>query len=484
MLHIESLSDPQRFLEVATKAAKKKPVLGMKSGRTALGARAVSSHTGGMIKQDTTTELIFKKAGVVSVSNEEALCQAAHALGHLPAAKGTRIGIVTNTGGPGIIVTDEVIEAGCSLPDLEEARQASLKEKLFPEAIVSNPVDVLATAGPEQYRAAVEALVEDPNIDIPVINFITPFFVDTEGVAREIVDVASRADKPVLPVVMTNKDGWQGTLKIFRDASVPVFDLPETAGIVAGVLAKHGELAGRPPHEVPSLSGIDKDAAAKVLAGGTPDGGGYLSQPDAFALLEAYGVPAMPCGGAADADEAVKAAEGIGYPVALKVDSADVVHKSDEGGIALGLADGAAVKAAATEMLGKFAGARLFVQGQADPGTELIIGAAKDAPAGHVLMFGLGGVFVEALEDVAFALAPLSAEEAGEMLGEIKGRAILEGTRGRPPVDRKAVADVLLRLSALVTDFPAIAELDLNPVFAYGEGDGARVVDARVRVEK
>ncbi|MCP4676964.1 MAG: acetate--CoA ligase family protein [Deltaproteobacteria bacterium] len=480
ILHIESLSDPQRFLEVAKKATSRKPVLGMKSGRTALGARAVSSHTGGMIKQDTTTELIFKKAGIVSISNEDEMCQAALALANQPAAKGKRIGIVTNTGGPGIIVTDEVIEAGCTLPDLEESRQKDLKEKLFAEAIVSNPIDVIATAGPEQYRAATEALIEDPNIDIAVINFITPFFVDTEGVAREIVDLASKADKPVLPVVMTNKQGWQKTLSIFQDASIPVFDLPETAGRVASIFAKHGDLATRPVEEVPELDGIDKAAAEKILSGKT----GYLSQPETFGLLDAYGIPSVPYGGAKNADEAAKVAGDIGFPVALKVDSQDVVHKSDEGGIVLNLADEAAVKTAAEGLADKFKGANLFVQKQAGPGTELIIGAVKDAPAGHVVMFGLGGIFVEAIEDVTFELAPLTHGEAVAMLEDIKGCAILQGTRGKPPVDKKAIVDVLLRLSTLVTDFPKIAELDMNPVFAYAEGKGAVIVDARVRVDK
>jgi acyl-CoA synthetase (NDP forming) len=483
IVHIESLADPKRFLEVASKVARNKPVLGMKSGRTAMGARAVSSHTGGMIKRDTTTELIFKKAGIVSMSNEEEICQAAVALAAQPAAKGKRVGIVTNTGGPGIIVTDEVIEAGCSLPDLEESRQKALKEKLYPEATVSNPIDVLATAGPEHYRAAVEALIEDPNIDIAVIDFITPFFVDTEGVAREIVDLAGKASKPVLPVVMTNKLGWQKTLSIFKEAGVPVFDLPETGGRVAAVFAKHAELAARPSEQAPSLANIDKAQAEKIISNGTPKGGGYLSQPDAFELLAAYGIDSMPYGSAESSDQAAKIAAYVEFPVVLKVDSEDVVHKSDSGGIALNLADEDAVKKAADEMLGKFQDANLFLQKQAEPATELIVGAVRDDPAGHVIMFGLGGVFVELMQDVAFELAPMTRGEAANMLDSVKAKAILDGTRGRAPVDKSAITEILLRVSALVSDFPEIAELDLNPVFAYTKGSGAKVVDARIRVQ-
>ncbi|MDJ0763183.1 MAG: acetate--CoA ligase family protein [Myxococcota bacterium] len=483
ILHVESLSDPKRFCEVASRATRKKPVLGMKSGRTALGARAVSSHTGGMMKQDTTTELIFRKSGIVSISTQEEMCQAALALASQPPATGNRIGIVTNTGGPGIIVTDAVIEGGCSLPDLEVERQAALKEKLFDEAIVSNPIDVLATAGPPHYRAAVEALVEDPNIDIAVVNFITPFFVDTVGVAREIVDVASKTSKPVLPVVMTNKQGWHETLTIFKDAGIPVFDLPETAGYVATVFAKHGTLSGREAVSAPALAGIDKARAEKILktAGARPSE--YLSQQDVFGLVQAYGIPIVPFARADTPDQAAQRAKDMAAPTVLKVDSPDVIHKSDEGGIVLNLSGSAEVEKAASEMLGKFKNASLIVQEQAESGTELIVGAAKDDPAGHVLMVGLGGIFVEVMNDVAFELAPITEREAAAMLQNIKANKILEGARGKPPLDRSAVIDVLLRVSALVSDFPQIVEVDLNPLIVYREGKGIRVVDARIRVD-
>ncbi|MCP4606527.1 MAG: CoA-binding protein [Proteobacteria bacterium] len=483
ILHIESLSNPKRFLEVASEVTRRKPVLGMKSGRTALGARAVSSHTGGMIKQDTTTELIFKKAGIVSISDEEEICQAAIALASQPAAKGKRVGIVTNTGGPGIIVTDEVIEAGCSLPDLEETRQTSLKEKLYPEAIVSNPIDVLATAGPEHYRFALEALLKDPNIDIAVVDFITPFFVDTQGVAREIVDLASKASKPVLPVVMTNKQGWRETLAIFEEANIPVYDLPETGGRIAGIFARHGELVSRSTDAPPELNGVDKEEAEKIVSSATREGRGYLSQSDAFNVLKAYGIKSVPFDRTKEPEKAVDCANSIGFPVALKVDSPDVIHKSDEGGIILNLKDNAQVMEAAQELAGKFKNANLFIQKQAEPGIEFIVGASKEEPGGHVVIFGLGGLFVEALGDISFELAPINQREAVEMIENIKGAAILDGIRGRPPVDKKALIDILLRISRLVTDFPQIAELDLNPVFAYPKEKGAVVVDVRMRVD-
>ena len=483
ILHLESLADPRRFLDVALDVARRKPILGMKTGRTALGARAVSSHTGGMIRQDTTTEIIFEKAGIVSMSHEEEICQAAVALASQPPARGNRIGIVTNTGGPGIIVTDEVMEGGCELPDLEHERQKALKAKLFPEASVSNPVDVLATAGPEHYKAAVEAFLEDPNIDIAVVSFITPFFVDTEGVAREIAALAVKATKPILPVVMTNKPGWEGTLAIFRKANLPVFDLPEVGGRVAVVFARHAELMARPEDRSVDIKDKSRDKAEAALASARKKGDAYVTQAEAFEVLKAYGIPIAACRAAASSKDAVDAAKAIGFPVVLKVDSPDVVHKTDEGGVALHLATEAAVSEAADRMLKTFPKAALLVQKQAEPGTEIIVGASREEPAGHVILFGLGGVFVEVLGDVAFGLAPISGREAGAMLDRIKARAVLEGTRGKPRLDRASLTDILLRVSALVTDFPEIAELDLNPVFAYSDGKGSLVVDARLRVK-
>jgi len=480
VVHVESLSDPKRFLDVASRVSRLKPVLGMKSGRTELGARAVSSHTGGMMKQDTTTELIFKKAGIVSLSNEEEICQAAVALGSQPSAHGNRIGIVTNTGGPGIIVTDEIIEAGCTMPDLEQERQKILKEKLYPEAIVSNPIDVLATATPEHYRLAVEALLEDPNIDIAVVNFITPFFVDTEGVAREIVDLASKAAKPVLPVVMTNKSGWKKTLAIFAEAGIPVFDLPETGGRVAGVFARHAALASRQEEKIFTPDGIDRESARSLIESAQP--GSYLSQADAFSLLKLYGIPVTGYARAQTPEEAAEKAAGIGFPVVLKVESSDVVHKSDEGGVILDLKDQNSVTDAAESIQKKFPKASLFVQSMAEPGTEVIAGAFRDDPAGHVIMFGLGGILVEVIKDVSFRLAPITPSEADSMISEIKASPVLDGIRGRGPKDRDAVRDILLRLSILLVDFPQIAEMDLNPVIVYEKGRGAVVVDTRIRI--
>jgi acyl-CoA synthetase (NDP forming) len=482
--HIESLPDPALFLKVAKEVSKKKPILGMKTGRTMAGAKAVSSHTGGLVKQDTTTELIFEEAGVISFKDEEDLCQAAYAISRQPIPRGNRIGIMTNTGGPGIISADELIEAGCDLPNLSEKTQTKLREVLHAEATISNPVDVIATAGPEHYKATVEALLEDDNIDSVLINFITPFFVDCEGVAREIAALAPKTEKPIMAIVMTEKEGWAKTISILRDAGIPVFDFPETGAKALAAMSNYA-LAIRRPDEAPAeFSDIKRDAAAKTIRETLDTKREFVPQKAAIELLEAYGIGAPKSAEVGTLDEACKAADAIGYPVLLKVESEDVVHKSDSGGVALNLKNRGALEAVFKEMEAKFKGARFLVaQFIGDDGVEVLLGAKKEDGLGHMVVFGLGGIFVEVLQDAAFALAPLSKSRAIEIMKKLKGYPLLEGVRGKSPVDLDLLADALCRLGRLVTDNPQIVELDLNPVLAFGKGKAPIAVDVRIKVK-
>jgi acetate---CoA ligase (ADP-forming) len=484
--HVESLKDPKAFLEAAKKVSLKKPILGMKTGRTKAGARAVSSHTGGLIKQDTTTELLFREAGVLTFTDQEEICQAAMTFAKQPIPNGNRIGIITNTGGPGIISTDEIIDAGCEIPDLSEDTKTKLKEVLYAEASINNPVDVIATAGPAHYKAATEALLADDNIDSVLINFITPFFVDCEGVAREIAALAPNAKKPMAGVIMTEKTGWAKTLKIFRDSGIPIFDLPETGAKALTALNRYAMLKNRPTEDAPKYSDIKSDVAKKVIADTLSAGREFIPQKAAVEMLAAYGIGVPKSAEVRTLDEALKTAKEIGYPVALKVDSEEVVHKSDAGGVALNLADEAALKAAFEKMddtFKKFKPNYLLAQ-FIKAGREVIIGAKKENNVGHVIMFGLGGIFVEVLEDVTFGLSPLSKPRADDMIKGIKGYPLLEGIRGEAPVDLERLKDTLCRLSALVSDNPQITELDLNPVFAFEEGRAPVAVDVRIKIEK
>jgi acetyltransferase len=484
--HVESLSDPAEFLRVASEVSRSKPILGLKTGRTLEGSRAVSSHTGGMIKEDTSTELVFEEAGVVSFHDQMALCDAAYAFARQPIPNGNRVGIVTNAGGPGIVATDEVIEAGCEIPELSAPTQERLREALFEEAIVSNPVDTLATGRPEHYREVLEALLADPAIDSILVNFITPFFVDCEGVAREIAVLASQATKPIIGIVMTQKEGWKTTLATFRESGIPVFDFPETGTRALGAMVRYRQLRDRPDDPPPSFDDIDPGTAASIINEAEATGRAHLSQVAAFRLLAAYGIAAPAARELSSAAEAVAAAEQIGYPVVLKIESEAAIHKSDEGGVILGLRDRPALLGAYEAMSGRFAELEprfLVARQAAGDGLELILGASREEGLGHLMMFGLGGVLVEVLEDVAFGIAPLSRTRALEMLRGIRGGPVLDGVRGQPAVDSEALAEMLCRLGRLVSDHPKIVEIDLNPVFAYPGGIPPVAVDARVRID-
>jgi len=343
----------------------------------------------------------------------------------------------------------------------------------------------MATARPEHFRAAVAALLGDEAIDGVLLSFITPFFVDCEGVAREVAALARDAAKPIVAVVMTRKDAWRGTLGILRDAGIPVFDLPESA---ARALAAMTRAASRrsPEETAPvELPGCDRPAAAAILDEAVARGRSYLPQAAAYRLLAAYGLRTPPAAETSTVDEAVAAAARIGYPVVLKVDREDVVHKSDAGAVALGLVDEAALRAAFDDLSGRFPGAdsRFLVARFVDHlGPEVLLGARRAPGVGPVVAFASGGIFVEILEDAAFALAPLSPRRACEVISSTRGAALLAGARGMPAADLDRLAGALCRLGRLAADHPRIAEIDLNPVLALPAGQDPVVLDARIRI--
>jgi len=480
VVQIESLPDPRAFLEAAREVGRAKPVLAMKSGRTAEGARAVSSHTGMLLQQDAAVRLVFEKAGVLHFDSHEDICQAAIGFAAQPVPEGRGVGIITNTGGPAIIATDELIEAGLEMPRLSEGAREALRPQLYPQASVRNPVDVLATATPEHFATALETLLAEEAIHSILLHFVTPFFVDCPAVAREVVKVGRGAGKPILCVAMTNKEIWAETLRTVRESGIPTYDFPETAARVLARMTEYGELRDRPP-EGGAAEPVDADveSAGRIVAGRES---GPLAAAEAFALLECYGIPAVPWRDAAGPREALAAAEKIGFPVALKIDSEAVLHKSDAGGVALDIGDAERLELELERMEKSFAAGerRYLVQSFRPGGIEVIAGAKAEEGLGHVLMFGLGGIYVEILKDVAFSLAPLSAPEAEAMVRAVKAFPLLRGARGREGADLDALHGILLRLSRLVTDFPRIREIDLNPISAGPSPEATAVLDARI----
>ena len=482
--YVEGLRDPANFMKTATAVAAQKPILAMKAGRTREGAKAAASHTGGLAKEDIATDLIFKKAGVLSFRDEGHLIQAAAAFATQPIPKGNRIGIITNTGGPAVIATDVLVAAGCTLPPLSEKTKALLKEKLYPEASIGNPVDVLATGPAQHYRACMDAMMEDDGFDCVFVNFVTPFFVDNESIAREIVAVSQQRRKPLVCNLMTDKQQWSEVVRILREGGVPCYPLPGEAARAMAALVQYHFIRSRETAAVQSFADVKPDKARKIMAGARAAGRTSLAAAEVYGILEAYKIPVAKWRLAASPAEAVEAAAKIGFPVVVKADAESVVHKSDMGGVAVDLGNASAVKQAAAHMKKVISAPdlRFFVQKYLPGGLELIMGAKAEEGLGHAVVFGLGGIHVEVMKDVVFSLTPVSAAEAREMLGAIKGAALLQGVRGKKGVNQDRLVEILQRLSCLLGDLPEIEEMDLNPLMAFE--DRVFVVDARISLKE
>ena len=485
ILYTEGFSDPRAFLDVAEEVAANKPVLAMKAGRSIQGAKAASSHTGSLAGVDIATELIFEKVGILSFSDEGEMVRAAMAFSSQPIPKGNRVGLITNTGGPAVIATDVLVACGLDVPKLSEASIDKLKVTQFPEAALENPIDVVATAGGPQFRAAMDVLLEDDAIDSIYINFVTAPFTDTDAVAREIVAINQLGKKPMVCNFMTNLalERFQKTMGILKAGDVPFYANPTDAAKALGALTSYGRAKQRHIGQAETFSDINSAKAASVIEQARKDGRTVLSATEVYEIFEAYGIPVAGWKVVGNAADAVAAAGAIGYPVVVKVDCEEIDHKSDRGGVAVNLKDAAAVRNAVEDMqtrLGSFGTLKFFIQKFLPGGRELIIGASEERKLGHLVMFGLGGIYVEVLKDVAFKIAPVTGVEAGEMLASLKTAALLDGVRGEKGIDKKAVITIIQRVSQLLTDLPMIKEMDMNPIMAFS--DSVYAVDGRIRI--
>jgi acetyltransferase len=483
MTHIETLKDPAGFLEVASRITRRIPILALKTGKTAEGVKAVASHTGSLIEQDTMAEALFKKCGVLRFHSQQEMIEAAVALSSQPIPKGERVVIVTNTGGPAIIAVDECISAGLKLAKLSPQTGETLGKLLFSEAIVSNPVDVIATAGAKEYGGTVQSLLDDPNIDALLLVFVTPPFVDCEEVARKLAEIGSTAQKPILCIVLTIEEKFGQVIRLIRKSGLPVYDFAESASRALAAMIKYGRIRQL---EKPEYFQFDTDKkGAEGIISRYRGQSRFLPQTDVFKLLQCYGIPVAKTVRIETKEELLKAAEMMDYPLTLKVDADDIVHKTDAGGVRLNLKDKASLLAAHDEMTVKFKKHQpgFVLQQHLTEGREIIMGVKGNDGVAPTLMFGLGGIFVETIKDVQFRLAPLSQQEALDMIGSIKGFPILKGTRGAKPADINKLAEILIRLSQLSSDIPELDEMDLNPVFVFEEGKGAAVVDARLKIK-
>ncbi|MCB9578981.1 MAG: acetate--CoA ligase family protein [Polyangiaceae bacterium] len=489
LLYLESLGNPRRFMDLSRKVSRVKPIVVVKSGRTEAGARAASSHTGALAGLDVAVDALLGQAGVIRTDTIEELFDMAMLLGNQPVPKGSRVAILTNAGGPGIMASDACESRGLSLPRLSPKTEQALLEFLPPEASVKNPVDMIASAPASSYERALGLLLADEQIDAVLVLFVPPIVTEPAAVATAIRQGAAGAEKPVLTCFM-GTHGVPEALSSLREGRFPSYAFPEAAAIALSRAVSYGRWLARPAGEVPELADVTPERAQPVLKD-VSDEGRWLDASEVNELLGAYGIAMPATRFATTMREAGEAAEAIGFPVALKLMSREITHKSDVSGVVLGLLRREAVEDA-------FAGLRMrlaeqgldskmdgvVVQAMAQRGLETFVGVTHDAQFGPLIGFGMGGVSVEVWKDVVFRVPPLTDLDAREMLDGIRGSCLLDGFRGEPPADREALVDTLLRISRLVADVPEILELDINPLIALPPGSGVLAVDARIRIAK
>jgi len=486
LLYLESFGNPKKFSEIARRVGRKKPIAVVKSGRSAAGARATSSHTGALIAaSDVTVDALFRQAGVVRTDTLAELFDVASLLANQPLPNGNRVGIITNAGGPAILCADACEARGLEVPVLSDNSQAKLRAFLPAGASVVNPVDMIASAPAEHYRQAIEIVGMDENVDSLIVIFTPPLVTRAGDVAQEIVDAVQRIDrnKPVLSVFLSA----QPAPKELRTTNfcIPSYSFPETAAIALARATRYGQWRDRHETYPPQFSDIRTDEAAAIVASALTRGEGWLLPNEVAKICSCYGLPLIEQKIVVSAEEAVAAAQEIGGEIALKAIAPGLVHKTEAGAVRLHLNGPAAVRAAAQEMserlsLQGHSPSAFLVQQMAKPGIEMLVGVVHDRQFGPVVACGAGGVQVELLKDVSVRLTPLSNEDASEMIRELKTYPLLTGFRGSVPGDVTALEDGLLRVSAMVEDIPQIAELDCNPFVVHEAG--ATILDARIRV--
>ncbi len=490
-LYLESLGNPRKFARLAPQVARKKPIVAVKSGRSAAGSRAASSHSAALASVDIGVDALFAQAGVIRTTTLEELFDVAALLSSQPVPAGRRIAVVTNAGGPGILLADACEAHGLSLPTLAPETLDKLRAFLPAQAGLSNPIDMIASASPADYVRAIELVAADPAIDALVVVYVPPLVTRPEEIAAAVARGAGTvpADKPIACVFLSAR-GTPAVLSSGRRGKIPSYSFPENAALALAHATRYGEWRRRPTGAVMHLERAEERAVRELIAAARGDRGEkkWLAPEAALDLLGRAGIRVAAWRRTEPVPEAAAAAaEAIGFPVAVKASAPDLLHKTEAGGVALGLTSRQALLAAAESMRARISatGAAFegfLVQEQVRAGVEALVGITTDPSFGPLVVAGLGGVQVELLRDVAVRLTPLSDLDAGEMLAGLRSGKLLDGFRGAPPADRAALIEVIRRVAALAEIAPEIVELDLNPVIVLPRGEGAIVADARIRV--
>lgn len=489
LVYLEGVKNGAEFIGTAKEMTKKKPMIVVKSGGTTAGAKAASSHTGTLAGSENAFDAAFKQSGILRAETIEELFDYARIFSFQQLPKGPNLALITNAGGPGIIAADAVERSKLRMASFSKNTIDTIRSFLPAMANVYNPVDVLGDAKADRYKFVIEKVVEDPNVDTVLIILTPQTMTEIEKTAEVITEISSRTDKPIVTSFMGGKR-IENSLKIMCQRKVPNYSFPERAVSAIEAMYKYTLWQKRPVPKA-KIFDVQKENVSSFFEKMKQAGRQHLNEEEARQVISSYGFRIPKSILAASEPEAVKAAEEIGYPVVIKISSPDILHKSDFGGVRIGVKNATEVRTCFCDITQK---ARrlmpdaeikgVLVQEMITGGKEIILGMSRDPQFGPLLMFGLGGIYIEILKDVSFRIAPIGLNEAEEMIQEIRSFPLLKGARGERPMDINTVVDNILRLSQLVTDFPEIIEMDINPLIVFPEGGGTMALDARITMSQ
>ena len=486
LMYLENLANPRQFLEIAREVTRRKPVIVVKAGKTEAGAMAASSHTGALADSEVAINTLLHQCGVIRVSTIEEMFTLGMAFANQPLPRGNRVAVLTNAGGPGILATDALIGHGLKMAELADDTRQRLREMLPEEASVNNPIDMISTATQDHYHAALEILLQDENVDAVMVIFVTPILVKSIDVAHKIAQVLHQhPNKTVVTCLMGHEGVLSGVEELERH-KIPVYRFPESAARALAAMAEYRRFQERREGKLMTYP-VDSQRVAEILSQAQREGRAHLSNREVQQVLKAYGFQLAEYRVVRNEDEAVAFARELGTPVVVKVMSSDIIHKTDVGGVQVDLRNEqdirkafAAIRHNIKEKFPEAVVEGFVVQEMIRDAKESVLGISSDPKCGPVLMFGLGGIYVEVLQDVSFRIAPLTDEDAREMIHSLRSYPLLKGVRGEKPVSVEMIVENLLRLSQLAVDFPAIKELDINPMMLTADPAGCKVVDARI----
>ncbi len=489
LMYIEGMGDAPRFLEHVRKithGSNRKPIIALKAGKTSDGASASASHTGALAGSDEAFDALFKQAGVIRVGTVEELFIYAAAFAHNEKLEGDQIAVISNAGGPGVLVTDELVMRGLKIAHFAPETTDVLKKALPPAANIHDPVDVLGDAKSDRYKVTLDAVMSDPNVDGIIVVLTPQSMTDVNETAIVIANAKAMTKKPIVASFMGSQSTREGEGILLRHNVANIL-FPESAARAMAEMYRFHNHTHSMVTTPSSFPDVDREFVSNLLSKMRQMNQMHIPEVIALQILKAYGLPILRNTIIRSREDIVSARQSITYPVAMKIISKDIMHKTDVGGIALNIAPDQleeSYKSMLHTVGMKAPHARvdgvLLVEMAPKSGYEFVVGVSKDPSLGHLIMFGLGGIFVEMLKDVTFRLAPLMENDVREMIGEIKSAKLLKGMRGLPALDTDAIVDCVLRIGLLVTDFPQIKELDINPLLALPIGQGVKVLDARI----